>query len=269
MANLVLLAENRLSLPTENRVTALRVGFLGQFLLIAAWTLSFVNEPASVKWSAGQALGVLGGLHLAVVAMFTVTEDLVVPRRVLLRMKAASPWSRLLAMFRPGGGYGAIYVLAQMALFLAGMWLLRPTWVSFRWSLAVCGYICLFTGLPVVAFRFMRPARAASFQVRVAVLVLLSIGLVLPDILFYVLWQPAVFDLGAGRHLLNPVRTLTNWAVVETNHGFAIPLVAGLADFAYLALIHLGMRMTAEPDPIDPLGSASAAAEPGSANISY
>ena len=271
MANLVLLAENRLSLPTEDRVTALRVGFLGQFLLITAWTLSFLNEPASVKWSAGQALGVLGGLHLAVVAMFTVTEDLVVPRRVLLRMRTPSPYGRLLAIFRPGGGHGAIYVLAQMALFLAAMWSLRPTSVSFRWSLAVCGYICLFTGLPAAAFRFMRPARAASFQLRVAVLVLLSISLVLPDVLFYVLWQPAVFDLRyAGRHLLNPVRTLTNWAVVETNHSFAIPLAAGLAGLlAYLALIHLGMRMTVQPDPIEPLGSASAAVEPGSANISY
>ena len=175
--NLVLLAENRLSLPTEDRVTALRVGFLGQFLLIAAWTLSFVNEPASVRSERAQALGVLGGLHLAVVAMFTVTEDLVVPAA-----RAAAHESRvamavgLLAIFRPGGGRGAIYVLAQMALFLAAAWLLRPTWVSLRWSLAVCGYICFFTGLPAAAFRFMRPARAASFQLRVAVLVLLSIG---------------------------------------------------------------------------------------------
>ena len=44
MVNLVLLAENRLSLPTENRVTPLRLGFLAQFLLIAAWTLSFIGE---------------------------------------------------------------------------------------------------------------------------------------------------------------------------------------------------------------------------------
>ena len=34
---LVLLAENRLSLPTEDRVTPLRVGFFVQFLLIVAW----------------------------------------------------------------------------------------------------------------------------------------------------------------------------------------------------------------------------------------
>ena len=74
----------------------------------------------------------------------------------------------------------------------------------------------------------MRPARAASFQLRVAVLVLLSVALVLPDILYYVLWQPAVLDLRyAGRHLINPIRTLANWAVVETKHWFSIPLVAG------------------------------------------
>jgi len=270
MANLVLLAENRLSLPTDNRVTALRVGFLVQFLLTAAWTLWFIDDPA-VRWSAAQTLGVLGGLHLAIVALFTVTEDLVVPRRVLLRMKASSSWGRLLVMFRPGGGHGAIYVLAQMALFLGAAWLLRPTWGSFRWSLAICGYICLFTGLPVAVFRFMRPARAASFNLRVAVIALLSTALVLPDILFYVLWQPAVFDLKySGRHLLNPIRTLANWAAVEMNHGFTIPLVAGLAGLlAYLALIRLGMRMTAQPDPIDPHSPAPAAVEPDSANIVY
>jgi hypothetical protein len=271
MTNLVLLAENRLSLPAENRVTALRVGFFAQLLLIAAWTLSFVDEPAAVRSTAARALGVLGGLHLAGVAMFTVTEDLVVSRRVLVRMTAGSPWRRLLAMFRPGGGRGAIYVLAQMGLFLSAAWLLRPTWEGFRWFLAVCGYICFFTGLPAAAFRLMRPAGAASFQIRVAVLVLLSIAMTLPDILYYVLWQPAVFNLEyAGRHLFNPIRTLANWRLVQTTHGFAIPALLGLTGLlAYFALIHQGMRMTAQPAPGDPHSSTAAAVEPGSANISY
>jgi hypothetical protein len=271
MANLVLLAENRLSLPTENRVTALRVGFLVQFLLIAGWTLSFINEAPLARSNAGGALGVLGGLHLAVVAMFTLTEDLIVPRRVLLRMNAASPWRRMLSMFLPGGGRGAIYVLGQMALFLAAGWLLRPAWVSFRWFLAVCGYVCFFTGLPVAFFRFLQPARAAAFQLRVAVLVMLSLALVLPDIAYYLLWQPDVFDLKyAGRHLFNPIRTLANWRLVEANHGFAIPVLVGLTGLlAYFALIHLGMRMTGQPAPVDPLSPTAAAAEPGSANIIY
>ena len=57
---------------------------------------------------------------------------------------------------------------------------------------------------------------------------------------------------------------------METNHGFSIPLVVGLTGLlAYLALIHLGMRMTVQPVPIDPHGSAAAAGEPGSANILY
>ena len=271
MANLVLLAENRLSLPTENRVTALRVGFLVQFLLIVAVTLSFINEAPLVRSNAGGALGVLGGLHLALVAMFTLTEDLVVPRRVLLRMNAAGRWRPVIAMFRPGGGRGAIYVLAQMAVFLAAGWLLRPGWVSFRWFLAVCGYICFFSGLPVAVFRFLSPGRAASFQLRVALLVMLSVALVLPDILYYVLWQPAAFDLKfAGRHLLNPIRTLANWRLVEANHGFAVPvLVEMIGLLAYFALIHLGIRMTVQPAQVDPLSPTAAAPEPGSANIIY
>src|SRR4029453_8509820 len=42
MMNLVLLAENRLALPTEDRVTPLRVGFLVQFLAIVGFALRFV-----------------------------------------------------------------------------------------------------------------------------------------------------------------------------------------------------------------------------------
>jgi hypothetical protein len=271
MGNLVLLAENRLSLPTEDRVTALRAGFFAQFLLIAAWTLSFINEPPIVRSNAAQALGVLGGLHLAVVAMFTVTEDLVVSRRVLLRMNSVSPWRRLLAMFGPGGGRGALYVLAQMALYLAAAQLLRPAWVSLRWFLAVCGYICFFTGLPAAAFRVIRPASAASFQLRAAVLAVLSIALVLPDIVYYLLWQPVFFELRfAGRHLLNPLRTLANWRLVETNHGFAIPVLLGLTGLAaYLALIGLGRRMTVQTVPIDSDSSTPAAVEPGRADSIY
>jgi hypothetical protein len=271
MANLVLLAENRLSLPTEDRVTPLRVGFLGQFLLMAAWMLSFIDDPETVRSNAALALGIIGGLHLAVVAMFTVTEDLVVSRRALRRMKALSRWRPLLAMFRPGGGRGAFYVLVQMALLLTVAWLLRPTWPSPGWFLAMCGYICFFTGVPAVAFRFVNPAGVASFQLRIVVLVLLPLAMILPDVVYYVLWQPAVFDLKySGRHLLNPIRTLSNWSLVETHYGFAIPLFFGLVGLlAYLALIHMGRRMTAQPIPIEPRTSAAAAGEPGSANILY
>jgi hypothetical protein len=271
MVNLVLLAENRLSLPSEDRVTPLRVGFLVQFLLIAAWTLSFVNGSPGVRSNAAQALGVFGGLHLAVVAMFTVTEDLVVSRRVLLRMKALSLWRRLLAMFRPGGGRGALYVLAQMALFVFVAWVLWPTWPSLRWFLAICGYICFFSGVPAVAFRLIRPTRAASFQLRVAVLVLLPVLMILPDVIFYMLWQPAVFDLKySARHLLNPIRTLANWSSVEKNNWLSIPFALGLIGLlAYLALIHIGTRMMVQSAPIDPHGSAAAAGKPGHADILY
>src|SRR5829696_5569065 len=78
MVNLVLLAENRLSLATQNRVTPLRLGFLAQFLLIVAWPLTYLNGLPRSQNAALEALIVAGGIHLAVVAMFTVTEDLIV-----------------------------------------------------------------------------------------------------------------------------------------------------------------------------------------------
>ena len=271
MVNLVLLAENRLSLPTENRVTPLRVGFLVQFLLIAAWTLSFINEPPRVRSNAVEALGVIGGLHLAVVAMFTVTEDLVVPRRVLLRMKPSSPWRWLLAMFRPGGGRGAIYVLVQMALLLVAAWLLRPTWLH---ASLVPGDLRLYLLLHRRAGARLpaaEPASAASLQLRVAVLVLLPA-------LDAAAGHRPLRAVAAGRprsQLLRPPSAQSapdarELDLVETRDWFSMPLGLGLTGLlAYLALIHMGTRMTVQPAPIDPHGSAAAAGEPGRANVLY
>jgi hypothetical protein len=264
MANLVLLAENRLSLPTENRVTALRIGFLAQFLLTAGWFLTFIDEPPGTRSAAIDVFGVFGGVHLAVVAMFTVTEDLIVPRRALLQMQRLSRWRWLLAMFRPGGGRGAAYVLVQMAIFLAAAWLFDPTPMKLRWVLAMCGYICLFTGVPTLVFRLARPARPASLLLRAGLLLVLSLSLLLPDIIHYLLWQPDVLGFSyAARHLINPFRTLANWASVEANGWLWVPTLLGLIGLTtYWLLIQMGIRMTAQP--VTDVHVA-AAGEPGSA----
>jgi hypothetical protein len=271
MANLVLLAENRLSLPTENRVTPLRVGFLVQFLLIAGWVLTFINEPPRVQSNAVQALGVIGGWHLAMVAMFAVTDDLIVPRRVLRRVTPSAPWRRLLAWFNPGAGWGALYVLAQMALLMATARLFNPPKSTLRWILAICGYLCFFTGVPALVFRLFKPADDASLKLRVIVFVLVPLSMLLPDIIHYVVWRPEVLEVSYGaRHLVNPLRTLSNWQLVETRQWTPAPLLIGLTGLvAYVALILLGTRTTVQPAPIDPQDSADAAGEPGSADVIY
>jgi len=67
-------------------------------------------------------------------------------------MKSTSRWRWLLAMFRPGGGRGAVYVLAQMAVLLFAAWMLGADRFKVRWLVAVCGYVCFFTGAPVFFF---------------------------------------------------------------------------------------------------------------------
>jgi hypothetical protein len=260
MVNLVLLAENRLSLPSENRITPLRVGLLVQFLVIVGWSLSYLNAKGYVASRAVEMLSVVGGLHLAGVAMFAVTEDLVLPRRVLLRMRARSDWQRLFAMFLPGGGRGAIYVQLQMAVLLYAVSMLDSGMFQVSFAVVMCGYICFYSGVPTVAIRLMRP-HAPSFLLRVAVLVVLSVVLVVPDIVAY-MWDPDGFDGGySTRHLLNPFWTLSNWRQVSSSYGLAIPGAIGLTGlFAYATLIHLGRRMTVLPVPVDPQLAAAAAA---------
>jgi hypothetical protein len=184
-------------------------------------------------------------------------------------LHARSSFRQLVAILSPGGGRAALYVLAQMAILLLAVWVLQPAPRAMSWFLALCGYICFFTGVPVAASRLARPAHEASFHLRVIVLVILPVVMLLPDILYYMLWRPDAFDISFGvRHLFSPFRALANWPLVEANHGFRIPFALGVIGLlSYFALANSGMRMTGEPAAASPQGAAAAAREPGSADV--
>ena len=158
MANLVLLAENRLSLPTENRVTALRIGFFAQILLISGWFLTYINEPRARNRPRSQ---ISAWSNTAAVAMFTVTEDLIVPRRALLQMQRPSRWRWLLAVFGPAADAARPTCWRIWPSFLP-----RPDLRSAGDALALAGGD-LRLYLPVhrrahARVRVVRPARPAS-----------------------------------------------------------------------------------------------------------
>jgi hypothetical protein len=268
IANLVLLAENRLLLPSQNRSTALRLGFLAQLALMVAWTLPSIGSPAQAG-QAGKALLFWGAIHLAIVAAFTVTEDLTVPRRVRLARQDLPSWRRVVAPLQPGGGNGALYVLLQMAVLLAVGWLLArwEPWVLPRFALA-CGYICFFTGVPVVAFRALRPFQAAAFRLRAAVLVLLAAAMVVPDVLAYLLWQRNGLDLSFSvRHLLNPFRAVANLGRAEMSYTVLAACIGVVGVLAYVVLMRIAAGVVLDPDPIEVATSEATAGEPGGANV--
>ncbi|HEU4892324.1 MAG TPA: hypothetical protein VFT47_12290 [Vicinamibacterales bacterium] len=244
--NLILLAENRLAVPTENRVTPVRLGFLAQFLLIVGWTLTYLGEAPAVQQAAVRAFGVTAGLHLALVAMFTVTEDLLVPRRVLLEMRRTTRWGWLLSVCRPGGGRGAAYLLIQMAVLMTVAWLLKPATATLYWLAALCGYVCFFAAVPSFAWRLVRPDGDHSLRLRAAVLLLLMAALILPDLVYYLLRQPERFDVAFGmRHLVNPFRTLANWHLVDSSGWEILPTSFGmLGVLSCLGLAYQGARVT-------------------------
>jgi hypothetical protein len=263
MANLVLLAENRLSSPVEDKATALRVGFFVQFLVIAGMftTVAYFVPPVP---SVVNPIVALCGFHLAIVAAFAVTEDLPVSRRVLLTLP--SPWPfRPRAMLRPGGGRGAVYVLAHLALLVAIVWHIgdaRDVWMT----AALCGYIAFFSGVPALALRWWKPDMS-SFLLRVAVLAAVAAALVLPDLLYALFWRPDVFLFEyEARHLINPWRTTANWAIVEREGWFTIPILIGNAGvLAYALLIARNVQVTRQQlrsQPQADTGGAARAAAP-------
>ena len=244
LVNLVLLAENRLSSPIENKATALRIGFFVQFLAIIGG-FTAVSYFTAVR-NAVEPMAVFGLLHLAIVAAFTVTEDFAVSRRVERRIQAPSRVSWLWTVLWPGGGRGAAYVLVQMGLLVLAVWNLSLREVG--WVVAACGYICFFTGAPAVLLRRVRP-RISAFRIRVAILVLLSASLVIPDVLYYLMADSFDF-VYSTRHLINPLRTIANWPFVEFRSLYLMPTLVGVTGvLTYARLMAMNYR-TSRTAPI-------------------
>jgi hypothetical protein len=269
LVNLLLLAVNRLSLPTEDSVTLLRLGFLAQLLLLVGWALSFVFQPPNVREGVGNVLSVLGGIHLAVLAVFAVTERPAIPRRALLRMQSASFSGWLANVFGPGGGRGPLTVFLQL-LILAGALTLFPIDPDDRrMILAAYGYLCFFVAVPTLAFRLVFPKKATPTALRVTILVTLAAAMALPDLLHYLIFQPDVLSLEfAFRHLLSPLQTLASWRAVEGNGWVIFPsTVAVFGVLALIALVPTGARLAAEEASVSPRRAAPPAGEPLSADL--
>jgi hypothetical protein len=264
VVNFVLLAENRLLLPSDNRSTALRLGFLAQLLFVAAWAVSGIVESGTAPAEVGEGLLIFGAVHLAIVAVFAVTEDLVLPRRAMLARRDLPSWRHAIAPLQPGGGNGALYVLLQMLLLLLAGWALQADRLDLYRFVIACGYICFFTGVPVLLFRAIRPHEAASFRLRIAVLVLLAISMVVPDLLAYMLWQPEGLDLSFSlRHLVNPFRAIANVGSMTDSYKALAGLIGITGVLAYVVLVRIGAGVTLDPDRDD---SETAAGEQGRAN---
>jgi hypothetical protein len=249
MANFVLLAENRLSHPVEDRSTALRVGFFIQFLFIIVSTVGpfLAGATGYTASNVSEALGVLGGFHLALVSIFSTTEDMVLSRRVIRNIKPSlrRPW---FAVFRPGGGRATVWILTQMVLLLGiGAWLAAVSTSSsdFLWLLAICSYICFFTGVPACAGRMIFKSRIKTPHLRVATLVFIPLVILSADLLQYFLKSKSIFADYSIYHLLNPFRTLGNWRGVENLgwdlHVFAMGIIGLLS---YVLLIRMGQHET-------------------------
>jgi hypothetical protein len=269
LTNLVLLAVNRLSLPTEDSVTPLRLGFLAQLLLMTGWTMSFLFGSPIAAEAAGIVLAVLGGGHLALLSIFAVTEDADVPRRALLRMKSSSAARWLVRLFGPGGGRGPANVILQLAILLGALALFPIDPEDRRLILASFGYLCFFVAVPTLVVRVFLSKYATPLRLRAAVLVALAAAMVLPDLLHYLIWQPEVLNLDfSGRHLLSPLHTLANWERVESRGWMSFPFAIGAIGLvALIVLIGAGMRRAAGQASITPHRPEPAAGEPGAADL--
>ena len=160
----------------------------------------------------------------------------------------------MLTLFGPGAGRGAAYILVQMFLLAIVSWFCGATPLEQRNLMAACGYICFFTGAPVVLFWWFAPAKVTSFRLRVAVLCVVAAALVVPDVINYVIYQPETLDIRFSfRHLINPFMTLDQWDKVEQYGWAPVPFTLGLVGLlAYAELARQGWRTTARAMRLEP-----------------
>ena len=239
MANLILLSENRLSPPTFDSVTPLRIGFLAQFLVILGMIVA--SMPSAGGAASGAAplvtlLGVFAGLQLAAVATFTVSEELTPRHRV--RSLKKSEWEWTMVLLRPGGGRGAAYVLVQMILLLGVGKYLAPPDSDFNWLIATCGYICFFTGVPALIAQGLSPKFFPPPYTRVAILLFFSGLSLIAEIMHYA--GTGSNEAISVYHVLSPFRALANWNPVENNHWDSYVFTLGFFGLlSYFGLVHL------------------------------
>ena len=243
MINLILLAEHRISLPTQIRLAPLRAMLFVQFLVFVAWPTVpvFFHATGVVKTDVIPFIGVLGGIQLAIVALFAVTEQVNPPPQESRRSRGSFEWAW--SLFRPGRGRGPAYVLAQMAILLGLVWLMDPPGEWLRWTAAICGYVCFFTGAPVLIGKRIARVRKRAAYLRVAALLTLPLVMLLPDVLNYIVNSPEIFDVEFSlRHVVNPFRTLINWQAVERLHWTPYVFGLGVVGLICYALLIISAR---------------------------
>ena len=266
MMNIVLLAESRLALPTENRVPTLRTGFLVQFLVLLGWVLvlAWVSPPGSLPPANG--LDVLASVHLAAVAVFAVTAGLDTTNPVATPA-GQSRWPFLQAFLGVGPASAAAYVTIQMVLFVAvGSYLRDWDASETRRLIAICGTILFFSGVPtLIAWRWRRFG-LGPLHARGIALLMLAASLLVPDMVYYMFLdsdQPLSANF-AARHLLSPTRIPFNWDWIQRHSWDLAPLLwAAVGAVSYVALLRIGPSSAAPAPPMTQLGLAAGAASDG------
>ena len=118
------------------------------------------------------------------------------------------------------------------------------TSAQFRWLLAICSYICFFSGVPTAVARHVFKDKCKTSYLRAGVLLFFPLLGVSADILQYLFAPSRVFDgTFSAYHITNPFRALSNWPQVEAQGWQWRPMIMGFAGLlAYLDLYRMGRR---------------------------
>jgi len=74
---------------------------------------------------------------------------------------------------------------------------------------------------------------------------------VLPDVLYYIVAQENGFNLlYSTRHLINPLRTIANWSIVEARGLYLMPALVGVMGVLLYARLMVMNRRTSRTAPL-------------------
>ena len=230
LVNLVLLAENRLSSPTGDAVTPLRLGLLAQFLLMVGWALTYVGDSSPIRLGASRCAH--GRRHRAPGRRVVFCGD-GGSRRVAPRAapdEHRDPLALAARDVRPGRrARGGLRARADVRARGDGRVASAAGGASALGRGRLRLHLLLHGRARAGCSEALRPRATRSCDGASRCCSPWLRRWSCPTSSITCSWQRDVLDVAFSlRHLINPFRTLANWSVVETRGWVLIPSAIGL-----------------------------------------
>lgn len=259
-----LAAASRVTFPSENRSTALRVACMVQFLALAGWII-FPWQDVSDDVEVASALLGFSALLWFVLGMFMTVESPQLSRRVTRQLPSKPLFRHLFFWFMPGPGTGYIFCLANLAglclaAFLVYLWdqatalpllgsfdrrasaTMDETIVVASLGVLCWSYLAVFLGLGKLAIMITRKFIAMNIFLGLGLhLLILGCAIMIPFLIQFSVLQDMSGDYSM-LHITNPFYSIPEMGDHWQRHQYQLPAIAIIVSAAAMIVLLLNAK---------------------------